>query len=267
VSGCNNAWPVVTTEGPDVNCTEIGPLLHGYADGELDLVRSLEVEQHLQECSACAAALGRQQALGRALREEALYHRAPPRLARRVRSALRQEHRPRAALRPLGLPPLVAAASLALAALLAWVVVRVLPVSSAEDQVIHEVVSAHVRSLLADHLFDVASTDEHTVKPWFKGRVDFSPPVKQLAAEGYPLKGGRLDYLDNRNVAALVYQRRRHVINLFIWPAAGAADTGPRALTRQGYHLFRWTSGGLTYWAVSDLNEDELREFVRLVQG
>jgi anti-sigma factor RsiW len=249
-----------------VDCAEARQLLHGYADGELDLVRSLEVEEHLRECSACAEALSRQQALRTALRQEALYHRAPARLARHLRSTLRQTHRPRRTLRPLQVRPLAVAASLALAALLAWVVVHVLPLPGAEDQLKHEIVSAHVRSLLAEHLLDVASSDQHTVKPWFKGRTDFSPPVKQLADEGYALVGGRLDYLNNRTVAALVYQRRLHVINLFIWPATGGADTGSGMMTLQSYHLCHWTRAGLTYWAVSDLNEEELLAFVRLVQ-
>jgi len=125
------------------------------------------------------------------------------------------------------------------------------------------VVAGHVRSLLASHLLDVESSDQHTVKPWFHGRVDFAPPVP--SPPGYPLVGGRLDYLDNQKVVALVYMRNKHVINLFIWPETGSGEEGLQLSKRQGYHLFHWTRQGFTYWAVSDLNTSELQEFVELI--
>ena len=116
---------------------------------------------------------------------------------------------------------------------------------------------------MAEHLYDVESTDQHTVKPWFQGKVDFSLPVKDFKDQEYPLEGGRLDYLDDRPVAALVYRRHKHVINLFVWPAADA-DSPPQTTTRRGYNLLHWTQGGLQFWAVSDLNAEELAEFGRL---
>ncbi|HLJ11659.1 MAG TPA: hypothetical protein VKU82_10735, partial [Planctomycetaceae bacterium] len=116
-------------------------------------------------------------------------------------------------------------------------------------------------------LHDVESSDEHTVKPWFGGRLDFSPWVGDLANEGFPLQGGRLDYLDNRRVAALVYRRRDHVINLFIWPAAASGATAPRLQRQNNFQMWQWSSAGLAYWAVSDLNAAELHDFVALVQS
>jgi anti-sigma factor RsiW len=135
----------------------------------------------------------------------------------------------------------------------------------ADDRLTAQVVASHIRSLQADHLMDVASTDQHTVKPWFQGKLDFSPQVPDFASKGFALAGGRLDYLADREVAALVYKCRAHVINVFIWPAAGD-DTAVRAFSRQGYHIRHWQRGGTNYWAISDVNDRDLDEFARLFQ-
>jgi anti-sigma factor RsiW len=250
-----------------LNCRETQTLIHGYVDGELDLMKSLEIEQHLQECPACAQAHASLQAVRAAIKNSSLYFQTPPGLAQRVQSSVRgashADHTPR--VRPRRL--LAIAASLALIMAAGWGLVRVLPARSADAFLTQELVASHVRSqMLPSHRFDVASSDPHTVKPWFEGKLDFSPPVKDLADQGFPLVGGRLDYLHNQPVAALLYQRRKHSINLFIWPSTPGSETARRMVTRQGYHLFQWTQSGMVYWAVSDLNDRELQEFVHLIQ-
>ena len=248
-------------------CNEIADLLHPFADGELDLVRSLAVERHREACPACAAAVKELQALRGALAEPALYHRAPATLRDRVRASLPPASRTRAAARPFPWRSLAIAASLAFVAALTWGTLRGLPLPSADERVAEQVVASHVRSLmLPGRDVDVASSDQHTVKPWFNGRLTFSPPVKQLDGAGFELVGGRLDYLDRQKVAALVYKRRSHVINLFVWPAADRSARPPRTLTVEGYHVIHWSDGDLIYWAASDLNEAELREFVDLIR-
>ena len=129
-----------------------------------------------------------------------------------------------------------------------------------------DLISSHVRSLQVDHLSDVVSSDKHTVKPWFNGKLDFSPPVTDLATQGFPLVGGRLDYLDGRTVAVLIYRHNQHPINLYVWPSTDR-DAAPQVQGRQGYHLIRWAAGGMVYWVVSDLATNELELFVRTVRS
>jgi anti-sigma factor RsiW len=243
-------------------------LVHGYVDGELDLMKSLEIEQHLQACAACAQAHASLQAVRAAVQNRSLYFQTPPGLAKRVQSSVR---RARHADRTPGVSPrrlLAVAASLALVSAGVWGLFGALSARSADVFLTQALVASHVRSqMLPSHRFDVASSDPHTVKPWFEGKLDFSPPVKDLVAEGFPLVGGRLDYLYDRAVAALVYQRRKHSINLFIWPSSPGDEAAPKKATRQGFHILQWTGSGMTFWAISDLNEAELQEFVRLIQS
>jgi anti-sigma factor RsiW len=208
------------------------------------------------------------QALRSAITTGSLYYHAPSDLRQRVQSAVREVNQAETKFwfpswRWLGVGvSLAAVAALVLALILTWTR------SPADDLLTKEAISAHVRSLMADHLTDVASSDRHTVKPWFNGRLDFSPPFTDLTERGFPLIGGRLDYLDTRPVAALVYRRQQHIINLFIWPSAGAPQKAAQhPVTQQGYHLIRWTAAGMSFLAVSDLNERELEEFVGLVRN
>jgi anti-sigma factor RsiW len=242
-------------------------LVHGYVDGEVDLVRTLEIEQHLRECPACSVAVASHQALRTRLNGAGLYHQAPPRLRERIQSSLRQADRSRPAARAWPWGALAVAASVAFIALIAWWLVHALSMPSADDLRGQEVVAAHARSLMIGPLVEVRSTNKHKIKPWFNDKVDVSPPVENFENEGFPLVGARLDYpLDNRKAAVLVYKRRDHFINVFIWRAETETDQELRTMTRQGYHLIHWTHNGLAVWVISDLNEEELRQFVRLLQ-
>ena len=252
-----------------MSCQTTQEFIHAYVDGELDLGRSLEVEQHMQECQVCASVYRNQIALRSAFKNSSLYHSAPARLEKRIRSSLHREAIFEVGRHSFGLRWLPAGAALAFVLLMALVIWRAVPGlrPSGDDLLAQEIVSNHVRSLqLESHRADVISTDQHTVKPWFDGKLDFAPPVKDFSSQEFPLIGGRLEYLNNRAVAALVYQRQKHYINLYIWPAEQNNATGEVATKRQGYSLLHWTNSGMNYWAISDLNTVELHEFARLVQ-
>ena len=251
-----------------MSCQTAQEFIHAYLDGELDLARSLEVEQHIEQCEICAIAYRNQTTLRSALKDSPLYHSAPAGLEKRIRSSLRREAKSEAGRRVFGWRwlPAGALAFLLLMALVIWQAVPGLR-SSGDELLAQEMVSNHVRSLqLESHRTDVISSDQHTVKPWFDGKLDFAPPVKDFSTQGFPLLGGRLEYLSNRAVAALIYQRQRHFINLYIWPAEQGNATSEVATKRQGYNLLHWTNSGMNYWAVSDLNGVELHEFARLAQ-
>ena len=242
------------------------PILEGeldaYLDGELAAVDARELEAHLAQCADCARFRDGRVALRAAIETRLPALQAPGALRERVRAALRQSEPRASPPRPLAWRALALAASFAVVALGTWqLAVR----RAAGDTLSDEVLASHVRSLMPGHLADVLSSDQHTVKPWFNGRLDFSPPVYDFAGRGYPLLGGRLDYLNGRTVAALVYGRRQHVINVFLWPAARGATASPAAETRQGYHLLRRTTPDYAYWVVSDLGIPELSEFASLL--
>lgn len=235
---------------------EIRDLIHPYADGELDLMNAREVEQHLRGCDDCRRIEQRVRSLREALRHSAPAYRAPARLRKNVRRTLKQEARPARQF----FSPWVLATGAAFALLL--VSLGFYQTTGGSSRALaDELVANHVRSLLATHLVDVVSSDQHTVKPWFDGKVDFAPEVHDLSADGFPLVGGRLDYLRGQTIVALVYRRNKHPINLFIEPTSAKDNTKPSALTRRGYNLLHWTHGGMDYWAISDLNIGELRQF------
>jgi anti-sigma factor RsiW len=250
-----------------LNCQESLKHIHGYVDGELELTKNLEMDQHLQECSACAQTWAGLQAVRAAIKEEAPYFQAPPSLQNRIRSSVRRESK--AATTPERLWRILAiAAMLAMVLVAGRALLRVLLPLRADDAVLtRELLASHVRSqMLPGHRVDIESSNQHVVKPWFEGKLDFSPTVKDFTDQGFPLLGGRLDYLDSRPVAALVYKRREHLINVFIWPSTAGSEAAPGKLTLQGYHLIHWTQAGMNYWAISNLNESELQDFVHLVQ-
>jgi len=252
-----------------MTCQQAKPLIDPYADGELEASAILELEQHLQSCSACTLAWRNLQTLKRTLKQDALYFTAPPELLQRVKAEL-----PSPAKTIRARPSwhwnwnwLTTAMSGAFAVCLALLLMVTQIRPSSEQQLAQEIVASHVRSLMASHVTDVTSTDQHTVKPWFNGKLDFSPPVKDLATQEFPLIGGRLDYLGGRSVAALVFQRHKHIINLFVWPAKKADSKPTPVPPSQGYNLIRWSEAGMVFWVVSDLNAKELMEFVQDFSG
>jgi anti-sigma factor RsiW len=252
-----------------MTCNESLSLLEADADGELDLIRHLELEAHLRACPECARLAGAARARRAALREGLPRFTAPPQLVERIRASLGAEGAPRGT--GAGRAPILwpiwniagVAASLALAVLGGYAWGRA---HARGEALFGEAVSDHVRSLQASHLMDVVSTDQHTVKPWFAGKLDFSPPVADLADIGFPLVGGRLDHLDGRSAAALVFRRRQHAVNLFIWPANGGAVAVHRA-RENGYTAIAWSRAGLNFVAVSEISADELEQFVGAFRG
>jgi anti-sigma factor RsiW len=241
-----------------MTCDEAEILIHALLDGELDAGHAREVEAHVAECPRCARMLAEFRDMRAAMKDKDLRFRAPPHLRRRIDQALPsrtmlQPNR-RAVLKGFAFGSVTSGA---LAAGLTMFVLR----DDRDDRIVGDVVDAHLRSLQAEHLIDVQSSNQHTVKPWFNGRLDVAPPVVDLTAQGFTLIGGRLDTIDAKAVGALIYKRRAHVINLFVLQPTAADRMAPRADKVQGFNVRRWTAQGLEFWAVSDINGDELQEF------
>jgi anti-sigma factor (TIGR02949 family) len=251
-----------------MNCTETRSRLHAYLDRELDLEGALAVERHLAACGDCRAAFESQSALRTGIRRHARYHPAPAGLAARVRAELeRQSTGPARRGWPLRWPRLgqwlPLGAAVAATAVLSWTAALQYASGPSDERLAEQVIAGHARAVLTAHRVDVASSDRHTVKPWLSSKLDFSPAVVDLANAGFPLDGGRLDYLDGRPVATLCYRRAQHTIDLFIWPQAKSGGDAPlRTFAAKGYNVARWREAGMAYWAVSDVNDADLRAFV-----
>jgi anti-sigma factor RsiW len=239
-----------------MTCDEAEILLHALLDGELDAGHIREVEEHIATCPRCAAQLKAYRGMRSAMAASELQFKAPPQLRQRIEATLPKLQAPnrRAVLKGFAMGSAVSA----LAATGLFVVVLR---HDDEQRILSDVVSAHLRALQAGHLTDVLSTDQHTVKPWFNGRLDVAPPVIDLTAQGFTLIGGRLDYIDGRTIGAIVYRRRTHVINLFVAQTTNTEPRMARVDTVQGFNIRHWREHGLDYWAVSDINAEELADF------
>src|SRR5215475_10700169 len=242
-----------------MTCNETKNLLNSYVDGGLDSAGSLSVESHIQRCTSCLTDMENLRSLSSAIQNGGLHFTAPPSLKRKVQAAIRAANpevkRPFFNWRWAG-----ALVSAILVVVVGLVLTAQRQKSLEETLLVDDIVSSHVRSMMVNHLTDVASSDSHTVKPWFGGKLDYSPPAKDLTEQGFRLIGGRLDYLDSRPVAAVVYQRSQHFINLFVWPSGDTRIKPEDQLARQGYNIIHWTKSGMTYWLVSELNLTELTE-------
>jgi anti-sigma factor RsiW len=248
-----------------MQCNDAAELVSASIDGELAGERKDAVAAHLASCATCRTLADDYRRIGRQLTDG--YEPAPAHLADKIRMRLAAEEASTRVPRPIewrrwARQAAVLLLACGLSALVAWHLAQRSVQSAGLER---DVVAAHVRSLLQDSPVQVASADGHTVKPWFAGRIDFSPAVKGLAADGFALSGGRLDLGGDRRIAAVVYKRRQHVINVFMWPALGLEMGGPKLAALKGYNALTWTAGGLTYWAVSDLNAAELGELQKLL--
>ena len=252
-----------------MNCEETQTLLPAHVDGELALSENNALEQHLKTCLACQAKWLNQQALCTAIQKHAPYFNAPSPLENRIRVALFAsagiEKKSTAWLRDWSWPQIglifTSIAALAFSLNLYFLA------PSAGDLLAQDVVASHVRSLMVDHLADVSSSDQHTVKPWFNGKLDFAPTVQDFSPNGFALVGGRLDYLEQRAVAALVYRHQQHLINVYIWPTNKPPSGTTQNLSLHGYHLAHWNQNEMTYWMISDLNAHDLSQLVSLLQN
>jgi len=269
-----------------MECKQSQEYMSAYLDGELGPSESAQLSAHLEECRQCRSMQDELRALRALVAGGATRYAAPEHLKHRIRAAIKTEQQREAATRApvragareraggftrwpwawinLGLTGLSTAA-------FAVTLTLYLQQPSGEDQLEQELVASHFRALMPDHLSDVVSTDQHTVKPWFAGKLDYSPPVYDLAQQGFPLIGGRLDYVNHRPVAAMAYQHRKHILNLYVWPVGGKSaqattTSTPRATSHQGFQMVRWRQGDMEFSAISDVNGQDLAEFARLLR-
>jgi len=249
-----------------MDCNEARTRIAGYVDGELAAPEIAFLHAHLAGCGACRRERSTQSFIRLEVRRGAARFAAPAALRRRVRAALRKrETAAQPWWRRWSGPALAPAAGFAMAALLASNAYLVSSLPSGEDRLAGEIVTSHVRALVTARPIDVASSDRHTVKPWYVGKLDFSPPVADHASEGFALAGGRLDYVDGRAVAALVYRHDAHLVDVFIWPDTGAPNGPARSLVRRGYNLLHWNAGGMSHWIASDMDLAETKRLQELL--
>lgn len=246
-----------------MECERATVMLSGLLDNALGPIARFRVGCHVARCAQCAGRLEELRAMQSALRTKLPYHRAPPGLAARIGASLPREEAPRAS-RPWFRMPAFSLAGTGLAGALAGVALTVLVMSGPQSAPMLGVIDGHIRSLQADHLTDVLTSDQHTVKPWLSARLDVSPNVVELKDQGFPLVGGRLDYVDGHPAAAVVYRHEKHVINLFAWASSGPNEPFSDA-SRQGFNVITWRQNGIRYYAVSDVEADQLAKFAKLI--
>ena len=245
-------------------CDRADTILHAYFDNELDALGAADFELHLARCPECTDSLASLRSLRSSLGSRQLYEKTPSSLRRRVLSGVHAARTISIERPALPWRWLAVAAAFLLLAYIGWHVASFYRSSNQQQVLAAEAVDAHLRSLQPGHLTDVLSTDQHTVKPWFDGKVDFAPPVHDFAEEGFPLEGGRLDVVHGRRTAALVYGRHKHLVNVFIWPT-NEPDAGPQSGSLQGYQWISWRQNGMEFYAVSDVSASDLALVQQLI--
>ena len=244
-----------------MECKELSKQLSAYMDEALDETTASEFAAHIGTCADCANAHEQMLDLRLALKKHGMRYKAPSSLPHRIRHALSKQRPLRRRVMQFPWAWINLGLFSASSAAFAFTLVLYMAAPTETERLDQEIVASHFRSLLPDHLADVASSDQHTVKPWFSGKLDFSPPVHDLVKEGFPLIGGRLDYIDARPVAALAYRHNRHVLNLYVWPNKVKSNVPAQVTSKQGFQLIGWTQSGMTYKVISDINAQDLMGF------
>ncbi len=249
-----------------MDCEQTKILIDAFIDNELDIPNSLEVERHIHACQSCSNVYKNYLVIQSALKNEEMYFSPPTELKEKIADSIKSSEKKQVNTKTSMYLWQGAAAVFASTAIFLLIVTLFRSSSSPEEQVTEQIVNNHMRSLMPNHLTDVQNSDQHTVKPWFNGKLDFSPPVADLSAQGFTLVGGRLDYINGQPVAAIVYQRKSHYINLFFWFSDNKDNVTKKASVSRGFNLIHWTNGNRNYWAVSDINLTELDEFITKIQ-
>ena len=250
-----------------MDCAGASQLLHGYLDNELDAKQIGAMEAHLGVCVSCREDYQQEFKLRSVIQQGATRYAAPAQLRSKILASVRSAPSRRRVRGWIPAGWFQFGGALAATVLLSSVVTYYALLPSSTDRMVDEVVATHVRSLITNRLTDVESSDQHTVKPWFNGKLDFSPPVKDLAEHGFPLVGGRLDYVNGRPIAALLYRHRQHWVSVFVWPDQQATISAPRSLSKRGYDITQWSADGLMFSVVSDIAASEQGEFVALLRS